>query len=472
MIPTADQQHIGSHRNLLGSALFRGPAAGRRLDAVIVPSVRAAHSLRHAAQVAAMLRAHLVVLSSRNDEPPECFAALARITGRQALTVLRLPDGYRHPLLKFSTSDVPAASRWRDVDTGVKRNLGLLTARMMGWQSLLFLDDDVCRLPRPALRRMVDAVARQYSPWRVAGCAFPEFSKDGSALTGDNSVVCHANRMTGGVQDTFIGGGAMAIRIAGGRWPFFPDVYNEDWLFLFGLMLWQRPKTGVALAGELQQLPQDPFGSPETAAAQEFGDVLAEGLARVLHLKLSRQGAASAGYWRDVLSMRGRFIDEIITRALTQRHTRADEITKSLTRAHEVLADIEPEHLADYVRAWRSDLSGWHRRQGTLPAASTMSEALATLELTDHVLPTAPRRRPVTSPLLRTARLPRQPDSWQRSGTASGTGTGSGSLKGRCGRRVASTDPATINANPTTVAAVSGSSSSSTPATTATAGLT
>ena len=53
----------------------------------------------------------------------------------------------------------------------------------------------------------------------------------------DNSVVCHGRRLVGLPQSCFVGGGALLVRTGVGvDLPFFPRVYNEDWLFLHDLV--------------------------------------------------------------------------------------------------------------------------------------------------------------------------------------------------------------------------------------------
>ena len=43
----------------------------------------------------------------------------------------------------------------------------------------------------------------------------------------DNSAVCHAHRGTGGLQDVFVTGAALAVDCQENI-GFFPDIYNED----------------------------------------------------------------------------------------------------------------------------------------------------------------------------------------------------------------------------------------------------
>src|SRR5206468_3167733 len=129
----------------------------------------------------------------------------------------------------------------------------------------------------------------------------------------DNSVVCHAHRLSGGRQDIFPGGSALLVDVEKSE-NLFPSVYNEDWLFLFDAL-----KAGsVAIAGTLSQIEYPPFAHPRRAASEEFGDVIAEGLYRLLH-----EGAdvtdATQVYWKDVLKHRFQLIDNIADRLLRTR---------------------------------------------------------------------------------------------------------------------------------------------------------
>ena len=86
-------------------------------------------------------------------------------------------------------------------------------------------------------------------------------------------MVCHAFRAGGGKQETFIGGGALAVEMRRNR-SFFPNIYNEDWFFVLDAGKRLQP---VATVGQVLQYPYDPY-RVERARAEEFGDVLAEGI--------------------------------------------------------------------------------------------------------------------------------------------------------------------------------------------------
>ena len=139
--------------------------------------------------------------------------------------MINLPDDYQHELLDFRAlasikDDLPRACSYHVTDLSTKRNLGLILARMLGWQRIFFLDDDIRDINSGRLHSTVSMLGS----FRTAGMRVTDFP--------DNSVVCHAHRMTGGTQDVFVTGAALAVDCQQNS-GFFPDIYNEDWLFFY-----------------------------------------------------------------------------------------------------------------------------------------------------------------------------------------------------------------------------------------------
>ena len=58
---------------------------------------------------------------------------------------VQVDERYMLPDLTFETSDgsFAAASGGRSSDLSVKRNIGLLLARLHGWRKIAFVDDDI-----------------------------------------------------------------------------------------------------------------------------------------------------------------------------------------------------------------------------------------------------------------------------------------------------------------------------------------
>ena len=297
----ADVRQHETHRELVGRPARPSAADSPGiLDAIIVPASRPAVNLDHAVTLARAAGCLLVVLCSHEARPDEVEAFLAKRSFRKAI-VIDLPAGYAHPLLKFSTSETgntPAACGKYVTDLSSKRNIGLLLARMVGWERIFYLDDDIRDISEPGLSGTVSMLGK----FNSAGMRVVEFP--------DNSIVCHAHRETGAFQDVFVTGSALAVRGTKAT-GFFPNVYNEDWLFFYqDAMLGKLGASGLPAT----QLVYDPFREPARAEWQEFGDVLAEGLYGLLH-QGKGAGHATSKYWAEFLRERQNFLLAIIDRA-------------------------------------------------------------------------------------------------------------------------------------------------------------
>ena len=251
------------------------------------------------------------------------------------------------------------------VDIARKRNVGLVLARLCGWRTIMYLDDDIRGMTANAVSRAADLTAG----FQAAGFEISHYP--------DNSVVCHAHRLTGGKQDVFPGGSALVIDAARCD-TLFPPVYNEDWLFLFDAV----QSRSVAVAGTLTQLEYQPFVHSGRAASEEFGDVIAEGLYRLIH-----QGAdladASQEYWRSVLERRLQLIDDICARLmqLPEEAPVLGSALMSLAAARKRLTMISALACMSFVRAWRMDLVAWRQMLMELPIVGDLADSARYLDL-------------------------------------------------------------------------------------------
>jgi hypothetical protein len=402
--PAAIRQH-NTHRSLTrqGKQLGARPAA-LSLDAIIVPGTRPAAYLDHAGTLARAAKCPLVVLCSHFLDGREVKEYLDARSFSGAI-VIELPAEYSHPVFDFQgllgvKDQMPPACGAHVTDLSMKRNVGLVLAKMMGWRRIFFLDDDIRDIAYPDLQQTVNMLGS----FSAAGMWVTDFP--------DNSIVCHANRITGGSQDVFVSGAALAVD-CGDDIGFFPDIYNEDWLFFFD----------AASKGELgnsclkaTQLYYYPFANAGRAAWQEFGDLIAEGLYALLHLGLEVEQATST-YWGRFLEARRNFLEDTLSRVGEAPADMQVEITASLHSALKCLSGITPDFCARYVKAWREDLKHWKRRWADIREMPSVDAALAALGLvtirsdsTNRILhpqdriTLAPVPGPVTIPQSDTAR--------------------------------------------------------------------
>jgi hypothetical protein len=383
MAATDAVHHHGSHRNLIIAHSDKPtmPRPDSRVDAIIVPTIRPAGYLEHAAMLADWHRCPLVTLHSRRlplaQQAESGPSRPSRSNARQAVRLLQPDidlisiDVPYQPFLKLpamKTTEMLAGTRFeRGTDTSAKRNIGLILSRLAGWQRIVFLDDDI-RVPNPDdLRRACATLdPSHYQAVALAIGGFP-----------DNSVVCHAFRETGGKQDTFVGGGALAVEVSHSQ-SLFPSIYNEDWFYLLDMAAGLRPLT---IAGTAVQAEYDPYATPVRARSEELGDVLAEGVFWLLDEGLSLMEANPA-FWEEFLEKRRRFIESVLDGVLRnvpekplspQKQARMAE---SLRAALARLNCIRPELCWTYLKAWSADQQEWRSYLGGLDAGLRLEEAV------------------------------------------------------------------------------------------------
>lgn len=359
MAVTDTPDHHGSHRELL--RMPEGSSPGD-VDAIFVPTVRNPLHLETAKGLAVKLDCTLVTLHS--GKWTSAKSAASRITAGLSHVAIDVPDLGELRLVDFETTRLTANTPFaRRRDTSVKRNLGLLLANMVGWRRIVFLDDDIS-VPYSEDLSYAVGLLGIYNAVGLSIGGFP-----------DNSVVCHAYRAIGGSQQSFIGGGALAVETIR-NCSFFPDIYNEDWFYMLDPHEGLQP---VAVTGTVVQSPYEPFRE-ERARMEELGDVLAEGIFWLLDQGGTLDDATS-DHWRDFLPRRRRFIEYIlrnIGRASVSPAERArmiDSLRASLGR----LALIEPEWCEKYLRAWAADRAAWERHVRSLRYSVSVEEALRAL---------------------------------------------------------------------------------------------
>jgi hypothetical protein len=264
----------------------------------------------------------------------------------------------------------------------MKRNLGLAIARMLGWQRLMFLDDDIYDVSRDD----VDALAAGLDDHNVSVLIPDEYP--------DNSVACHAHRLGGGEQGKFASGGSMGVRCDREDLAFFPNIYNEDWFFFSEEAANQK----IVRVGASRQREYDPYEDPRRAVKEEFGDLLAEGLYARLDVHRGVAGV-DAGYWADFIEIRKEFLRRVAESLTRHPDRNLDNINGRKVRAAQLsireaqlqLERIGPELCQRFIDLWQADLVEWRRYLAKLPRLESVVSALDHLGLDYAAFPPATR---------------------------------------------------------------------------------
>lgn len=370
------------------------PNAAKKVGAIIVPTSRKVSSiekyLRHALDVAQQLGLPLVVLCSKRSNSRD-FAALADTYDKLSWVAIDGPFTGRDMVgFKFSCNESPLSLR-KTMDLSAKRNFGLNFAKHMGWETVLFVDDDIV-----LTADYVTKVANLH--------------RDGAALIAsntreypDNSVVLGAYRETYDRLDNFINSNSLLVKIDEAV-GFYPRIYNEDWLFIIPYIIKNRD---IVWAGSVKQKKYNPFEKMR-ALEEEPGDLLAEGLMRLVVdiIKSARpddtyeallenlQRRADKAFWEREILQRAVLIQDLLKNisSLSLHPIKARRMRASLKESlFALLGDgvregLSADALVAWVHAWMIDLNRWMSYKPKAAKHTKLGGVLRELKLTSRSL--------------------------------------------------------------------------------------
>jgi hypothetical protein len=351
-------------------------------DAIIVPTHRPVEQLRAGIGLAKRTRRPLIVMCSRSVNKDGVIEQ-ATAAGVEAFA-FNLPPG--NPLnVDFTTSqdtELSAASPGKTSDLSMKRNIGLVLARLLGWERLMFLDDDIYGVSQRHVTELAAALDSHSVSALIPNRGFP-----------DNSVVCHARRLGGKPQDVFASASGIGVRCDRSDLAFFPNVYNEDWFFFAD----EAASLRIARVGESRQRIYDPYDSPDRATWEEFGDLLAEGL----YARLDNEEGiwdVDADYWQYFIEKRQEFHLDVL-KSLDQvddpQRQEATRAARSVRAAQDQLGQIKPPLCMKFMHHWKEDLAAWREYLAELPGLGSVEDAF------DHLkIPRAAQGRSAVTSLL------------------------------------------------------------------------
>jgi hypothetical protein len=398
--PAPATDYRPSHQSLLVKVpprRFGRTRAGIGLGCVFLPVSRSftddLKGLELAVKLAVQQRCYLVVAYSKRARPDDFPVGLRQQLGERLILVNHSRahldwkpkfESPRHQLSRFH----------RGNDASEKRNLGLAMASVFGWSSMLFMDDDISAAESgPTLNPVGLAHALAVLKRR------PELRAIGWSARNkeDHSVIGHARRLVGMEQDLFVGAGALLVRCEEIT-PFFPNIYNHDWLFVIALAKNSPdPLRAIGWAGTVRQAEYDPY-IPKRARSEETGDLYGECLMNLLedHGR-GFEAFATQGFWAEARASRGRLIttlgDRVGQRAERSQGTNRLQLLKvgrALAAAAEVNRDTTAADLSRYVRVLAADERRW---KGQLTA---LNEAFVTRPDVRRALPSLMAGKPPT----------------------------------------------------------------------------
>lgn len=180
---------------------------------------------------------------------------------------------------------------------GYARNYAIILAKMLGFERILFMDDDIIINDHSIVYKILDLLNNA------------DFV--GAEIKGmpDLSIVDHIMQKLGLEPYRFMSGGFLALKLSSVS-EYFLNYYNEDWIWLF----LHKPKAKLVKYGEVYQLPYDPFENAiEKALQQEFGEILVEGVKTVFEKnEYNVEKLMKKCFWTELIRKRINLIENII----------------------------------------------------------------------------------------------------------------------------------------------------------------
>jgi len=304
--------------------------AGRKIDALFIPTHRAGPRTRERVAIAASAAHNTWILPSR-----DAIGMATELQGIPGLHVgIDLPiDDLQAWFLSLPSSQNPSVCYQRDYDLPLKRNVALHLSRLLGYERICLLDDDI------------DITSQQI----CAGAAALTLD---SPLAGfrvfdfpDVSTTEHIHRLVLQQPAATMPGGNCLFLMPSMISGWFPYAYNDDWLFI----LFNTMRNPGAALGTVRQDAHVPWSDLTRVRFEEFGETIVRGLWPFLPA-LDAADLLTNDYWRTALSERRRWLVDVATR------THEPSYSGALAAALDASGRVTVEECVAFVTVLQSNM--------------------------------------------------------------------------------------------------------------------
>lgn len=194
---------------------------------------------------------------------------------------------------------------------GIARNFALDNSTLLGYEKILFVDDDISGFDARKIEEGFSALTEH----NFVSCILKGFE--------DDSILGHIAKQVGVIDDgpKMLSGGFLFLSPTSISHRFY-NIYNEDWI----LQLLEKDKEQIILPySVLHDAEQNVNWTLDQAIFQEFGEIVVEGL-------LENVNALSMNYsfWESMLELRIQFIEEILEYSIKERSQHGQSICKGV----------------------------------------------------------------------------------------------------------------------------------------------
>ncbi len=305
-----------------------------RLDAIFVPTCRAASTFLRQVELLASLAEAIYVLPTGlaldSFQSKRTFPRNVRVLSSEAITEI-----HRNFLCR-SSSHNPSRIAGAHYDLPTKRNLALHLARLSGLRRICLLDDDITITTNQV--KAATAALSQDSP--ISGFYVFDFP--------DVSTIDHIHRMVTSSPSETLPGGNCLFMLVDSVEGFFPYIYNEDWIFV----LHNLTRRSGSVIGEVKQEAHSPWLDDNRVRFEEFGEAVITGLLP-LHDVIHSAESLSADYWAHICLERRQWLVDLYAACTDVK------LRQTIHLATKALALFVPHDFVQFMQAVKSELNDY-----------------------------------------------------------------------------------------------------------------
>jgi hypothetical protein len=221
-----------------------------------------------------------------------------------------------------------------------KRNFAISFSKQNSFEKILLLDDDIRFNDKKTAFSLCNALDKYW----VSSCY--SIGEIDTSLIG---AIMNED-------DKFFSGNCLGINIENFI-PFFPKIYNEDYLAILPAIINQK----AIVVGEVTQLTRKITDYQQVANFQEFGEIITDDIYEYISLKENQYShiadliikLCDLSYWKNVIKDRALWLEILGNSASNKK-------PKSIVfGAKESLSQITPEKCVDFLETWLKQELEW-----------------------------------------------------------------------------------------------------------------
>jgi len=225
-------------------------------------------------------------------------------------------------------------------DLPLKRNFAILFSKQKSFKKILLLDDDI----RFNNKSNVFSLFNTLENYWISGC-----NSIGEIDTSLIGTIANDN-------PKFFSGNCLGINLEQFI-PFFPEIYNEDWLAILPAIINRK----AILVGEVTQLTRIISNYQQMASFQEFGEIIVDDIYEHISFKENQYSHITdliakfcdLSHWEKVINDRKVWLD------LLEGYKNERNFEDIIYAAKKSLAQITPKKCTDFLEIWSKQEAKW-----------------------------------------------------------------------------------------------------------------